>query len=117
MTVSNAEYIIEWHQVTPELLERLIREYGDKKCIKGIFLTKTNKEEIIRGFIKNPAPDDWVITGTKDREKTFPKIAEMIADYSEYFETEAKKYGFKVFNMDNDFDNQINKAIEYLISA
>ena len=35
----------------------------------------------------------------------------MIAEYSNYFEKEAKKYGFKIFNMDNDFENQLS-AIE-----
>jgi len=60
---------------------------------------------------------DWILSGTKYRKTTFPKIANMIADYSEFFETEAKKYGLKIFKMDNDFDNQLNKAIEYLTNA
>lgn len=35
----------------------------------------------------------------------------MIVEYSRYFEKEAKKYEFKVFAMDGDFDEQI-AAIE-----
>ncbi len=118
MALSNAEYIIEGHQVTPELLEKLISQNGKNKDIKGIFLTKTNKEKLVQDFTKNPFPEeDWIIKGTKDRNKTFPKIAQMIAAYSKYFETEAKKYGFKVFNMNDDFDNQIDKAIKFLTTA
>jgi 2-phosphoglycerate kinase len=118
MTLSNAEYIIEGHQVTPELLEKLTSQHGKKKDIKGIFLTKTNREKLVQDFTKNPFPEeDWIIKGTKDRKETFPKIANMIAKYSEYFEAEAEKYRFKVLKMDNDFENQIENAIKYILSV
>lgn len=116
MTISNAEFIIEGHQVTPELVDTLLRKYGKKKTIKSIFLSKTNKENLIQDFTKNPAPqEDWIIGYTKNREKTFPKIADMIIEYSKYFENEAQKYGFEILNTDCDFDNMIKNAIEYLI--
>jgi len=38
----------------------------------------------------------------------------MISEYSKYFEDEAKKYEFTVLSMDQDFENQIEKAISIL---
>jgi len=116
MTISNAEFIIEGHQVTPELVEKLLAKYGKKKLIKAIFLSKTNRKKIVQGFIKNPAPDDWIITATKDRETTFPKIAEMIAQYSAYFEFEVQKYGLELIKTDEDFDAKIQSAISYFLN-
>ena len=40
----------------------------------------------------------------------------MIAEYSHYFDTEAKKYGFSICNMDEDFDKQIDVIEKRLVS-
>ena len=41
----------------------------------------------------------------------------MIRVYSEFFEKEARKYGIKIINMDDNFDRQFKKAIHYLGNA
>jgi hypothetical protein len=41
----------------------------------------------------------------------------MICEYGNFFKKESEKYGFKVLNMDNDFDNQIKEAIGYLTTV
>lgn len=41
----------------------------------------------------------------------------MVAEYSHYFEKEAKKYGFGVFKMDEDFDKQLEVIEGYLKSS
>ena len=38
----------------------------------------------------------------------------MINYYGQFFDREAKKYKFKILNMDNDFGGQLKKAIELL---
>ena len=53
--------------------------------------------------------------GILAQETTFPKIADMIAAYSSYFENEAQKYGFKILNTDANFNNTMEKAITYLL--
>lgn len=44
-------------------------------------------------------------------EETYQKIANMMCEYGNFFEKESEKYGFNTLNMDDDFDNQIQKAI------
>ena len=107
------DYSIEGYQVTPELAKNLIDKYGKDK-IKPIFLTKHDKQLLIENFEKSTTPNDWILTGTKDKKTIFPKIANMISEYSKYFEEEAKKHGFKVFNMDHDFNHKLKEAVEYL---
>ena len=34
-----------------------------------------------------------------------------MCEYGNFFEKESEKYGFNTLNMDDDFDNQIQKAI------
>ena len=64
---------------------------------------------------KSTTPNDWIIRKTKN-EATFGLIAKMIAEYSHYFDTEAKKYGFSICNMDEDFDKQIDVIEKRLVS-
>jgi len=106
------DYSIEGYQITPELANKLINKYGKNK-IKAIFLTKHDKQLLIENFEKSTTPNDWILNNTKDKKKIFPKIANMISEYSKYFEAEAKKYGFKVINMDHDFNHKLKEAVEY----
>ena len=62
---------------------------------------------------KSSTPNDWILAKTQEKE-TLNKIAEMINYYGQFFGQEAKKYKFKVLNMDNDFGGQLKKAIELL---
>ncbi|HBU06719.1 MAG TPA: hypothetical protein DEB09_01415 [Candidatus Magasanikbacteria bacterium] len=106
------DYIIEGYHITPDTANRLVKKYGEEK-VKVIFLTKQNAVKFARDVKKSSTPNDWLLVLTKKKE-TFLKVGKMIAEYSKYFEIEAKKYGFKVFNMDNNFFKQISKAIDYL---
>ena len=38
----------------------------------------------------------------------------MVSYYGQFFDKEARKYNFKVLNMDDDFGGQLKKAIELL---
>lgn len=106
------DYIIEGYHVTPQLAARLIKKYG-REHFRVLFLVKSDIEKFVRDVKKSSTPNDWILRKTKEKE-TFYKIAEMIAYYGEFFNKEAKKYKFKVLNMDNDFSGQIKKAVELL---
>ena len=98
--------------MTPEVVDEIIQKFGDKN-IRTIFLGKHDEEKFVADIHKSSTPNDWIIRGTKE-ENTFFKIAKMISEYSKYFEDEAKKYEFSVLRMDEDFENQIEKAISLL---
>jgi 2-phosphoglycerate kinase len=108
------DFVVEGYHVEPELVADLNSKYPNK--VKSIFLIKTDESKFINDIKKSTTPNDWIIART-NKEETYGKIAKMICEYGIFFEKESKKYGFKVLNMDDDFDNQINKAIEYLTTA
>src|SRR3989338_2113445 len=108
------DFIVEGYQVTPEIVDRIFKKFG-KEHIKAVFLVKYHEEKFIQDIHKSTTPNDWIIRKTKD-EATFGKIAKMIAEYSHYFDTEAKKYGLSVFNMDKDFDKQLDTVEKYFKS-
>ena len=106
------DYIIEGYHVTPQLAAHLIKKYGSKH-FRTLFLVKENIEKFVNKINKSTTPNDWIISKTKNKE-TYYKIAEMVSYYGQFFEKEAKKFKFKVLNMDNDFGEQLNKAIKLL---
>lgn len=108
------DFIIEGYHIEPELVAELNLKYPEK--IKSIFLVKSDKEKFICDIKKSTTPNDWIIARTNKNE-TYQKIANMICEYGNFFEKESEKYGFKALNMDNDFDNQIKEAIDYLTTA
>ena len=106
------DYIVEGYHITPQLAARLIKKYGSKH-FRVLFLVKSGIEKFVRDVKKSSTPNDWILAKTQEKE-TLYKIAEMINDYGQFFNKEAKKYKFKVLNMDNDFGGQLKKAIELL---
>lgn len=108
------DFIIEGYHIEPELVAELNKKYPNK--LRSIFLIKSDESKFIADIKKSTTPNDWIIARTNN-EETYSKIATMIYEYGKFFKKESKKYGFKVLNMDNDFDNQINKAIDNLTTA
>lgn len=104
--------IIEGYHVTPQLADRLIKKYG-RNHFHILFLIKSDVEKFIHDVKKSSTPNDWILTKTK-QPKTLHKIAEMICYYGKSTSRDAKKYGFKTLNMNNDFNEQIKKAIRLM---
>jgi 2-phosphoglycerate kinase len=102
------DYIIEGFQITPEFVSTL-----DKDLIKAVFIIKKDAVEISMGLQKNSAKNDWAVQKTKNPE-TFLKIGQMISTYGSYFEQEAEKYEYPVFNTETAFHAQIELAATYL---
>ncbi len=99
------DFIVEGYQVTPEIVDRIFKKFG-KERLRAVFLVRHDEAKFIRDIHKSTTPNDWILRKTKNHA-TYGKIAKMINAYSHYFEKEAQKYGFKVFNMDDDFKKQL----------
>ena len=106
------DFIVEGYQVTPEIADLILKKFG-KEHIKAVFLVKYDEQKFIQDIHKSTTPNDWILRKTKN-EETFEKIAKMIAEYSHYFEEEAKKYHLNIINMDENFNEQIDKIVKYL---
>ena len=108
------DYIIEGYHITPSFAAKMIKKYG-KQNIKAVFLTKFDENKFAKDVHKSTTPNDWLIILTKKPE-TFTKVGKMVKLYSKHFEREAIKFKLPVFNLDDDFNNQINNVIKYLIT-
>ena len=106
------DYIVEGYQVTPKLVATLSKKYGANN-FKTVFLARKDTQKFIEDCKKSTTPNDWILTNTKQPE-TYLKIANMISEYSSFFEKESKKYGYRVFNMDQDFHAQLDIIKSYL---
>ncbi len=106
------DYIIEGYHIEPNLAHKLMKKYG-KKNVCAIFLTKFDAEKFAINVYKSTTPNDWLISGTKNRE-TFVKVGKMVSLYSKEFEQGANKYRLRVLNMDNSFREKISEGIKLL---
>ncbi len=106
------DYILEGYHITPQLAARLIKKYGGKH-FRVLFLVKSDIEKFVHDTKKSSTPNDWILRKTLNK-KTLYKIAQMVSYYGQFFNKEARKYKFKVLNMDNDFSGQLKKAIKLL---
>jgi 2-phosphoglycerate kinase len=103
------DYIIEGYHVTPECAADLVQKYGAKN-FQVIFLTKFDTDKFLKDIHKSTTKNDWILAKTHKSE-TFAKIAQMVSLYSQYFDSEAKKFDFPVLNMDNNFEGEIEDYI------
>ncbi len=98
--------IIEWYQVTPELVFNIKKEFWEENIVE-IFLVKNDMTLFLENINKTTLSNDWIIENTKNKE-TFLLIAEMIIFYSEYFIKESEKYNLKMINMNEKFESKID---------
>lgn len=109
------DFIVEGYQITPEIVNRIFKKYGTEH-VRAVFLVKHDELKFVHDIHKSTTPNDWILRKTKD-EATFGKIAKMIAEYSRYFEEDAKKYELEIFNMDDGFTEQLDKIEKQLKSV
>jgi 2-phosphoglycerate kinase len=107
------DYIIEGYHIVPDFVQKMIKKHG-KQNIKVVFLTKFDADKFAKDVYKSTTPNDWLLVLTKKQE-TFVKVGKMVSEYSTYFESEAKKFGFITVNTDENFNKQIDKATKYLL--
>jgi len=106
------DLILEGRQILPSGLQALVTPENQDK-LKIIFLYKSEVESIISGLKANIAKIDWVLRNTKE-EDTFSAVAKMISYFGSYIEKEAKQYNFRCVNTEIDFQQKIEKSLEFL---
>lgn len=107
--IDGDDFIVEGYQVSPEIVDGIYNKFGTEH-IKAVFLIKHDIQKFVEDIHKSTTPNDWILRKTNDAA-TFQKIAEMVDEYSVYFEEEAKKYNLPVFQMDTDFEGKIKEII------
>ncbi len=112
--LSQRDFIIEGVQLLPKFVHTLKKEpYWPR--IRTIYLTKLDPEKILEGIKKSTQSNDWILHYTKE-EDTFLKAANMLSQFGAYFDEEAKKYEFPVFNTEGDFQKSLKNAMSFLIT-
>lgn len=108
------DFIIEGIHLFPRLVNQL-KETRYWKKIKVVYLIKSQLDKIKTGFSQNKNEYDWLYPTIRDSKERLTKAAEMVKEKSDYIEKEAKKFRFKLYNTEDDFNKQIEKASKYLI--
>lgn len=106
------DYIIEGYHIQPSLASKLIKKYG-KKNIRAVFVAKHDPRAFVRDVKKSTTRNDWLLVRTKKQE-TFLQVGKMVSSFSDYFEKQSKKEGFKVYKMDEDFPKKLIEVANYL---
>ena len=86
-----------------------------EESVKSVFLTRTDIEEIVEKATQFASEEDWFVEQTENKS-TFPKMAEMVREFSKFFEQEAEKHQQKVINVDVQFEERLGEALDYLSS-
>jgi 2-phosphoglycerate kinase len=106
------DFVIEGHQIHPQLVATLSRQFKISE-LRSIFLVKEDINSIVSGALKNKAKNDWFLKQTKD-PKTYIKIATMLSLFGKHTKKEAKRYGYNVLVMDDNFNKMLLEGIEIL---
>lgn len=108
------DYVIEGANLMPKYVHQL-RHTDLWKHIRVVYLVKTDFDKTKKGFASNSKGiHDWMYPYIKDDETRITMAAKYVCGYGKYFEKEAKKYGFNVFNTANDFKKTLKKAYTFL---
>ncbi|MDO8649882.1 MAG: hypothetical protein Q7K33_01040 [Candidatus Berkelbacteria bacterium] len=113
MVKDDEDLIIEGHQIHPELIDELVTS---AKQIRSIVLIKNKVTDIVETARASQEKNDWFLKRTVD-PNIHLKIAEMIAGYSKYYQSEAVKYNLPVVEYKGDFENQITVALNSLLGG
>lgn len=109
------DYVIEGANLMPKYVNQL---KGTKywKDIRVVYIVKTDLDKIKSGFAKTTAGVyDWMYPHIKGDDERITMAAKYVQGYGKYFEKEAKKYGFKVFNTQDKFTKMLRDAKEYML--
>lgn len=108
------DFIVEGYQVTPEIVARIQKDFGNDH-VRAAFVGKFDAAQLVNDFHKTTLANDWIIEGTQNPE-THRKIADMVAEYSQYFRAETEKYQLPFFELDKDFAGATAQVIKSLIT-
>jgi hypothetical protein len=86
--------------------------HADDARIITVFLYKQDVDKILAGIKQGTPETEWILATTSN-EDTLRRIAMMISHYSRYICAEAEQDGCATFDMDQEFNQQIERAIHY----
>lgn len=105
--------VLEGFHIEPRFLPELRRECP-QFAFQAIFLARSDSERLRDDLTKSVDPEDWVLKNVR-QEATYARIADMVVEYSRYFRGEADKYGYPVFEMDENFLDRVEDIAQYLV--
>lgn len=108
---NNNNFILEGHQLHPKIVSTLLKKYKNK--IRAVFLGRGEAKIIISSATSFSTKNDWFTKKTKNKD-IYPYIAQMIITYSNFFQSEAKKYKQKYFNVDKGFNKVLSIALKLI---
>jgi len=103
------DYVIEGVHLLPQLVAKL-KKLPEWKQIKVVYLVKHDTDKIIAGFKQSDPETDWLVRCIKS-DDDWQTYADMVMVKAEYMEKEAKKYGFKLVNTENNFKKTITNLL------
>lgn len=104
--------IIEGYHLAPKFIKEMIDQYGEKK-IKAVIVTKQKSEDFINNILLDQSESCWVKNKSKNN-KIYPKIANMLSQYSDKITKETNKYNLRIIEYKGDFIEQTNRAVKTL---
>jgi len=113
MVADEEDLIIEGHQIHPELINELVTPTNQ---IRSIVLIKNYVADIVETARASKEKNDWFLKRTVD-PNIHLKIAEMIAGYSKYYQSESIKYHLHAVEYQGDFENQITVALNSFLGG
>jgi len=108
------DFVIEGVHLFPPFVNKL-KKTKFWKHIRVVYLIKKDLDKIQAGFSKNKIGYDWMYPSIKDDQARMIQAAELVREKAEYIEKEAKRFRFKLFNTENNFDKVLKEAQDYLI--
>ena len=106
------DFALQGYQVEPCYVRELQDSLGEDG-VRAVFLYRQDVNDIVASLRKGRDSNDWVLRHTRE-EATFHRIAAMIALYGKLIHDEAESCQLVSFNMDHDFDGQMDRALRYL---
>lgn len=106
--------IIEGYHIHPKLANSLRIKYG-RRSVRAVFLTRYDREKIIRSCSRHPAAggNNWFIQKTGIGTK-LENIGHMITLFSSFLAKESRKYNCKIICTDFGYRKRIRDAIAVL---
>lgn len=108
----NEDFVLESVPLLPSLVNEL-KTHRMWDQVRVAYIVKTDVEKIRNGFEKNNPKSDWLLRNTTKKE-TLDKAAIMVSEYGKYFIGEAEKFGFRIFDTGEDFNNILERASIFL---
>jgi len=107
------DYVIEGYHITPKLLSKL-RASGHN--FNSVVLISTDAKGVIERSLGSDATNDWLRDKTL-KEETYVRIAEMVSLFSQKIDQEARNLGMETVETSHDFQGQIDKSFNALVSS